>query len=190
MQPFARRDVELIQRTLIARKALRDFALLCMGLDSMLRGGDLVRLMVRDVRDSNGAMRDEVLVRQGKTQTNVEVYPTEDTQAALAAWITVSGKLSDDYVFTRDGAPHGKHLSEVALRNLVKEWAKIAHLDVDRFSGHSLRRTKPSIIYGETNNIETVRQLLGHASATATSAYLNIGKTEVKATARKFNILR
>jgi len=37
-----------------------------------------------------------------------------------------------------------------------------------------LRKTKASAIYDATKNVEAVRQLLGHASVAATSAYLGI----------------
>lgn len=186
MQPFARQDVELIRRTLKARKLWRDLALFSLAIDSMLRGGDLVRLTVADVRDPNGKARDSIRVRQGKTKQNVIAYLMDETQTAVETWIKFSGKHPTDYLFTRHNKPHAKHISEVALRNLVKGWAKIANLDVDRYSGHSLRRTKPSIIYKETNNIEVVRRLLGHGSTLATSRYLDVGEDEVERIAREF----
>jgi site-specific recombinase XerD len=45
---------------------------------------------------------------------------------------------------------------------------------VDDYSTHSLRKAKASAIYDATKNVEAVRQLLGHSSVAATSAYLGI----------------
>ena len=46
--------------------------------------------------------------------------------------------------------------------------------DVSEFSTHSVRKTKSSVIYDRTKNLDAVRRLLGQSSVTATSAYLGI----------------
>jgi hypothetical protein len=50
------------------------------------------------------------------------------------------------------------------------------------------RRTKAAYIYEQTRNIEVIRELLDQKSVSATSAYLNVGKTKALAIARKFDI--
>ena len=42
------------------------------------------------------------------------------------------------------------------------------------FSTHSMRKTKASIIYNKTKNVDTVRRLLGQSSVTATNVYLGV----------------
>ena len=46
--------------------------------------------------------------------------------------------------------------------------------DVDRYSTHSLRKTKPTVIYDRTKNVDAVRRLLGQSSVTATQSYLGV----------------
>ena len=46
--------------------------------------------------------------------------------------------------------------------------------DVSDYSTHSMRKTKSSVIYDRTKNVDAVRRLLGQSSVTATSAYLGI----------------
>ena len=58
--------------------------------------------------------------------------------------------------------------------SLVKGWLELLGVVADDYSTHSLRKTKASAIYEATKNVEAVRQLLGHASVAATSAYLGI----------------
>lgn len=188
VEPFNRQSIDLIKRSLYAQKAHRDLALFSLGVDLMLRGGDLVRLKVSDVRDTMGTMKDAVPVRQGKTGKSVKTYVSEATQKALVAMIKADDKWQTDYLFTAERAPHGDHMTETTLRRLVKDWARIAHLDASQYSSHSLRRSRPSIIYAETNNIEVCRQLLGHASVAATSMYLNVTDAEVEAIARRFEV--
>jgi hypothetical protein len=63
------------------------------------------------------------------------------TRDAVTRLIEAEGKYGDDFLFTRQGQPHGYHVTEVALRLLVKAWATIAERDPAKYSGHSLRRT-------------------------------------------------
>jgi integrase len=188
MQPFERDDVELIRRTLRARKDYRQLALFNLGIDSMLRGGDLVRVRVSTVRDATGKLRDTITVRQGKTGKLVTNFLSPWTIESIRQLIAAEDKWQMDYLFTRTTDAHGKHLTEVSLRRFVKEWAKLAHKDPAEFSSHSIRRTKPSIVYAETQDIEICRQLLGHQTTAATSAYLDVGRAKVEAVARRFEI--
>ena len=65
-------------------------------------------------------------------------------------------------------------ISQMQYQRLVKGWLESLGLAADDYSTHSLRKTKASAIYDATKNVEAVRQLLGHASVAATSAYLGI----------------
>lgn len=188
MEPFSREALSLIRGSLKAQSKVRDLALLSVGVDSMLRCGDLLSLRVRDVRSHDGMIRDRFPVQQEKTGGVVMVTLTPKTQAALADLITAESKWSDDYFFTAANDPHGKAISEVMLRRLVKGWARTAHLDPRQYSGHSLRRTKAVFIYRETHNAEAVRQLLGHGSLAHTIHYLGVKADEVSDLARAFDI--
>ena len=60
--------------------------------------------------------------------------------------------------------------------------------DVSKFSTHSMRKTKSSVIYQKTKNVDAVRRLLGQSSVTATSAYLGITDESALDLAREINI--
>lgn len=188
MAPFSMEQVQLIRASLRASKSTRDLAILETGVDTMLRGGDLLRLRVRDVQDADHVMRQCSSIRQDKTDKPVRVMLTEKAQQALAALIKEQGKCGPDYLFTRQGDPQGKHLSEVTLRDIIKGWCKIIHVDDRHYSGHSLRRTKAVHIYRETKNIEAVRKMLGHTSLAHTMQYLGVGDDEVTDLALRFVI--
>jgi site-specific recombinase XerC len=51
-----------------------------------------------------------------------------------------------------------------------------------------LRKTKASAIYDATKNVEAVRQLLGHSSVAATSAYLGIEQAKALDVAKAHNM--
>jgi integrase len=162
MAPFTREDLQLIRAKLKAQEAWRDLALLNIGIDTMLRGSDLVRLRVNVLRDHAGAIVRAFTVRQTKTREPVHLGLSDRTRDAAAKLNETEGKYGDDCLFTRRADPHGRHLTEVMLRLFVKRWAAIAERDPTKYSGHSLRRTKAVLVYRETNNAELVRQMLGH----------------------------
>ena len=60
--------------------------------------------------------------------------------------------------------------------------------DVSEYSTHSVRKTKSSVIYDRTKNVDAVRRLLGQSSVTATSAYLGISDESALDLARTINI--
>lgn len=188
MAPFSRDSLQLIRASMKAKGAIRDLALLNLGVDSMLRCGDLLALRVADVRDWQGRIKETFPVLQRKTGEPVLVILTPRTREALAHLISSEDKWTDDHLFSRSGDPHGPAISAVRFRKLVKAWCVTAHLDPARHSGHSLRRTKSTVVYRETRHIEACRQMLGHRTVSATAAYLGVAEIEVESIARRFDI--
>lgn len=180
--PFTRQEVVVIKHLL--KDKPRDLALFAVGIDTLLRGVDLLTLKVEDVTDSHGQVLEEFPIMQQKTGKGNLVSLSKATGQALACWIKDSSKYPWDYLFT-GRKKTGKPLSTDQYRRLVKKWVKAARLDPKRYSSHSLRRTKAAAVYQATNNVEVVRQLLGHTSLACTSAYLNIGKRQALDIARK-----
>ena len=182
--PFDREDVKIIKRFLEKEGNTRDLALFSVAIDTMLRAVDLLALKVEDVTDNARNVLEEFTVQQKKTGDGNIVTLGAASREALTQWIRESGKLSYDYLFT--GRNHTeKPITGRRYRNIVKGWAKLARLDEKQFSSHSLRRTKAAAVFRATNNVEVVRELLGHSSVSSTSAYLNIGKKKALEIARK-----
>ena len=188
-KPFDPHQVRLIRDVLRVEGNLRDLALFCVGIDTMLRASDLLKLKVSDIMDDHGGkIKTEFSVQQQKTSQGNVVALTPATQDILVKWIKEGGKLSWDYLFT--GVRKSKHvpISSRHYRGLVKKWAGMARLNPEDYSSHSLRRTKASLIFQATNNVEVVRQLLGHSSVASTSAYLNVSKRKALEIARRIEI--
>lgn len=90
----ARLSVHLKQR-----RHWHDLALLTVGLDTLLRSGDLLKLTVADVTYSK--VRHKLNIKQQKTANAVEPSLTPTTQKHLAQWIGLSGKQRQHHLFTR-----------------------------------------------------------------------------------------
>ena len=177
-KPLTSKQTKALSKLLLEKP--RDRALFHVGIDSMLRSSDLRFLTVDDVTDSQGIVREECSITQQKTKKTVTFNLGETTREALQTWIGVSGKRGEEYLFSsRTKNYAGKQLkeqpiSQVQYQRLVKGWLESLGIATDDYSTHSLRKTKASAIYDATKNVEAVRQLLGHSSVAATSAYLGI----------------
>jgi site-specific recombinase XerD len=57
---------------------------------------------------------------------------------------------------------------------IVERWVSEIGLDSGLYGTHSLRRTKPTLIYKKTRNLRAVQLLLGHTKLESTVRYLGV----------------
>ena len=187
-RPLSERQVKSL-RKLVEGNELHEL-LLNLGVDLMLRGGDLLRLRVSDVLTESGTVKSEVKVKQQKTKkTTLSIPLSKNSINVIKKYIV--GRDMDDFVF-RSQFSHftNKPLSIFQYSRIVKKWMG-EHLgldDVSSLSTHSLRKTKSSVIYQKTQSVEIVRRLLGQSSVTATSTYFGIEDSDALEVARTTNI--
>ncbi len=138
----------------------RELALFDLGIDSKLRACDLLKLKVRDVCHGERVAARAIVVQQ-KTSRPVQFEITELTRTALADWIRLSGLVPDDFLF-KSRVHASPHLSTRQYARIVDSWVEEIGLDPAAYGTHSMRRTKPSLIYRRTKNLRAVQLLLGH----------------------------
>ncbi len=170
--PLRLRDIWAIRIRLQLGERARELALFNLAVDSKLRSCDLVKLRVRDVMHG-GRVAARAIVMQQKTQRPVQFEITEQTRAALLAWIQHQGLKGEDFLFPsrlRDSL----HLSTRQYARIVHAWVSEIGLDPAGYGTHTLRRTKASLIYRRTKNLRAVQLLLGHSKLESTVRYLGI----------------
>jgi integrase len=150
----------------------RDLALFNLAIDSKLRGCDLVTITVGDVALS-GTVRDRAVIVQKKTGRPVQFEITEQTRAAVGAWIARRRLAETDFLFPSCVRAR-PHMSTRQYGRIVDKWVSSIGLDPKRYGTHSMRRTKASQIYKKTGNIRAVQLLLGHTKLESTVRYLGI----------------
>jgi integrase len=96
--PLSPKQVWSIRIRLQLQKQTRDLALLNLGLDSKLRGCDLVRMRVDEVT-AFSHIKDRASVLQRKTNRPVQFEMTEQTRNALQNWIHAAGIDSRGFLF-------------------------------------------------------------------------------------------
>ena len=143
-----------------------------LAIDSKLRGCDVVAIRVEDVAP-NGYSVDRATVRQKKTGRPVRFELTEQTRQAVDGYIKTSRKKPGEFLFTVPRGPeHGMSARQCA--RLVSGWIASIGLDPHLYGTHSLRRTKATLIYRRTGNLQAVQLLLGHTKIESTVRYLGI----------------
>jgi len=186
-KPFTFDQIQSLTRLLEDKKRYRDLCLFCLGIDTSLRGGDLVRLKVSQVMDELGCPKKELQAIQQKTGQGAVAAITPYTQSAVNCFVVEAGLKSNDYLFTGRTGDRQKPLSTNYLRRLVKSWAEMLGLNPADYSSHSLRRSKVSYLYARGVRPEMLRYLLGHASIQSTQEYLGLDRNQALDLARKFD---
>ena len=170
--PFKLREIWAIRIRLQIQGRVRELALFDLGIDSKLRACDLVSLRVRDVCHGDRVAA-RAIVLQRKTQRPVQFEITPSTREAVEAWIKQVGLKSESYLFPSrvSGSPH---LGTRQYARIVDGWVEEIGLDPAAYGTHSMRRTKPTLIYRRTKNLRAVQLLLGHTKLESTVRYLGI----------------
>ena len=170
--PLQPRHVWAIRTRLQLAGRTRDLALFNLGIDSKLRGCDVVSLMVEDVAPHGYAI-DRATVRQRKTGRPVKFEITEQTRQAIDDYLKAAGKKPSDFLFIgRRG--RDRCLTTRQYARLLSEWIAGIGLDPSLFGTHSIRRTKATLIYRRTGNLRAVQLLLGHTKVESTVRYLGV----------------
>ena len=162
--------------------------LLNLSVDLMLRASDLLRLQVSDVMTASGVSKESVQVRQKKTgKTTLEIPLSPYSRKVIEEHL--QNRNPNDFVFKGQKSHYTrKAITTQQYQRIIKKWMRELGIeDVSGYSSHSMRKTKASVLYKKTSNVEAVRRLLGHQSVTATSSYLGVEDEDAAELARKFS---
>jgi len=150
----------------------RELALFNLAIDSKLRACDLVQIRIQDLCHG-GQVSSRAAVLQKKTKRPVQFEITAATRESIGKWISLAGLKAGDFLFPsrrRDS----RHVSTRQYARIVKGWVAEIGLDPSAYGTHSMRRTKPTLIYRRTKNLRAVQLLLGHTKLESTVRYLGI----------------
>jgi hypothetical protein len=96
--PFKLKDIWALRVRLQMGDRVRELALFNLGIDSKLRGCDLVSLTIRDICHGD-QVASRAVVMQHITQRPIQFEITPATRDAVQKWIKQAGLRSDDSVF-------------------------------------------------------------------------------------------
>ena len=170
--PFKVKDIWALRVRLQMENRVRELALFNLGIDSKLRGCDLVSLKVRDVCHGD-AVASRAVVMQHKTQRPVQFEITPVTREAVQRWIKQAGLRSDGFLFP-SRMHSSPHLGTRQYARILEGWVEELGLDPADYGTHSMRRTKATMIYRRTKNLRAVQLLFVHSTLESTVIDLGI----------------
>jgi len=170
--PLKPKHVWAIRTRLQMDEKWRDLAMFNVGIDSKLRGCDLVTLRLEDIAPQ-GVSIDRATVMQRKTGRPVTFEISEHARSAVARYLATLSADDQNYLFPSRGRPE-QPLSTRQYARLESIWVESIGLDPRRYGTHSIRRTKAALIYKKTGNLRAVQLLLGHSKIESTVKYLGI----------------
>jgi integrase len=184
--PLRPKHVWSIRTKLQLEGRTRDLAMFNLAIDSKLRGCDVIALKVENVAPGGYAV-DRATVLQKKTGQPVRFELTETTRQAVDDYLKAAGKKPGEFLFSSRHGP-GRSMSTRQYARLVCGWIASIGLDPYLFGTHSLRRTKPALIYRRTGNLRAVQLLLGHTKIESTIRYLGIEVDDALAIAERVDV--
>lgn len=137
--PFKQKEIWAIRTRLHMVGRARDLALFDLGIDSKLRGCDLVKLRVRDICHGDQIAQRAIIMQQ-KTQRPVQFEITPSTREAVGVWIKQAKLRSEDYLFP-SRIHNSPHMGTRQYARVLEGWVKAIGLDVSAHGTHSMRRT-------------------------------------------------
>jgi integrase len=168
--PFKPKDIWALRVRLQMEGRVRELALFNLGIDSKLRGCDLVSLRVRDICHGD-QVATRAVVMQRKTQRPVQFEITQVTREAVQKWTNQAALKCENYVFP-SRIHDSPHLGTRQYARILEGW--VEELGPADYGTHSMRRTKATLIYRRTKNLRAVQLLLGHSKLESTVRYLGI----------------
>ncbi len=163
--------VRQVQAILDACEHLRDRLLFAVLLDSGVRIGEALGLRHEDLAIAERELTVTPRANDNRARAKAGISRTIPTSAELmrlyADYLTGEyGDLDSDYVFVNLwGRPHGHPLTYPAVYDLVKRLRRRTGID---FGPHRFRHTYATWLLRKGAGMESVKELLGHASITTT----------------------
>ena len=184
--PLKPQEVWAIRVRLQLADHKRGLALFNLAIDSKLRGCDLLRLRVSDLR-MGAEIRSRAKIIQSKTGNAVQFEVTKQTREAIEAWCHSTDLRPHDWLFP-SRKDRTRHLSTRQYARIVEGWVKAIGLPRSSYATHSMRRTKATLIYRKTGNLRAVQLLLGHSKIDSTVLYLGVEVEDALALAESIEL--
>lgn len=121
--PLKLKEIWAIRIRLQLSHNLRELALFNLAIDSKLRGCDLVKLKVSDIRQG-GNISHRATITQQKTNQPVRFEITAQTREALLNWITKARLKNSEYLFPSK-VQTSHHLSTRQYARIVNFWVTL-----------------------------------------------------------------
>lgn len=179
-----KKDVDAIKECL--KNKPRNLALFIMGINTGLRGKDLLRLKYKHVLTPDGRIKPRISLRESKTKKiKREFVLSINTRKALNALCPDYDDIDmDAYIFP---SRKGGRMSIQRLHQLVNQWTKEAGIK-GHFGSHTLRKTFSYFLLKKGADIHLLMKILNHSSPSVTLRYAGVEQENIDTAILRLNL--
>lgn len=164
---------------------LRNYTIAVVGMNVLLRAGDLLELKWSDVLEEDMTFKRKIWITEEKTNKQRKIRFNNDSIEALTLYRDSLNPFNvNDYIFTsRKVNKNGeKKLDVKALHKIIKDTCKELNIK-GNFGTHTLRKTGAYHIYNDNiasnpTIITRLQKILNHSSQATTLRYIGIETQE------------
>ena len=152
---------------------LRNYMLICMGLNTALRISDMLQLKWGNVYDFDRKHYvKHIVVCEGKTGKETRIAINNNLIEAFEMYMgSLKSVSGNDYIFT--GKTKGTHLSRSQAFRIITHVAEALNME-NGISCHSLRKTFGYHHYRKFKDIVVLQKIFNHYSPQVTLRYIGI----------------
>lgn len=166
---------------------LRNYALICLGMNSALRISDLLELKWKDVYDFNTEhFLTHIQIQEGKTKKQTRIALNQNAIQALQTY-KKSPVPSEPDNFLFPGKKNDTHLCRSQAFRIIKKAGQQLHFETD-ISCHSLRKTFGYHAWKSGIPPAVLMEIYNHSSYQITKRYLGINQDDKDGVFLKINL--
>lgn len=188
---------------------IRNCALMTFGFNTNLRGGDVLKLRLRDVINPyTGKIVDRFIIREQKTKKVKEVELNEEVQDSLLLYLETERQ---DFLYNLDQPlfcsrqknsrtlKESEELKPITIQRynqLLKEVKDKLQIEIDKLSTHSCRKSWARNVYNMSPDdkkqyaLSVISSALNHNNVETTMIYLDIRRDELREISKSYSIGR
>lgn len=165
----------------------RNYLLFTLGVNSALRISDLLSLQVNDVVNEDWTIKENIYIREGKTNKEKKYSLSNGAKKAVQYYIDNiyskkfhghSNLRQDDYLFASQRGPHDP-MNRTWAWSLIQRWTEEVDLS-GNYGAHSLRKSWGyHALRSFDAPIEMIQAKLNHSSPAVTRRYIGIQAEEI-----------
>ena len=154
----------------------RDAMIFRMGVNTILRIGDLLKLKYNDVFDEYDEYRKYLVLKENKTGKPKKIPLNGKIRKHLRDYCTHYKLTGDDPLFFSYRIPT-KSVDRTWVWRIFNEAAK--RLKIQNFGTHTMRKTLAYHTYQKTKDIGLVMKMLNHTNPAVTMTYIGIDQKKI-----------
>jgi integrase len=183
VQPIRDKDKLEDLKKELKKTGTRNYMLFYTGLNSGMRVSDVVKLNIDDVRNTDGSMKQHIIVIEKKTQ-KIKKFPL--CNGLLAEMTNYTNNMKQgEYLFKSRNGKNTPITTTQAYRIINGTGTQVG---LEEIGTHTMRKTFGYWHYQQFHDIALLQTILNHSSPSVTLRYIGISQDEIDTGYKNFSL--